>query len=86
MVPTLHVYHDLSACTELAKTVCPRLRDSAYWRSGEITQPRTHFFAQLCMYDMSIIICWLAPRDPERSLDPFQILESNHAVLAIMYL
>ena len=50
---------------------------------GGITQPRTTFFGQLCR---SFIICWLAPRDPERSLDPFQILESNHAVLAIMYL
>ena len=34
--------------TEWAKKVCPRLRDSACWRSGEITQPRTHFFGQLC--------------------------------------
>ena len=30
--------------TELAKKVCPRLCDSTCWRSGEITQPRTHFF------------------------------------------
>ena len=38
-----------SCCTELAKKVCPcRLRDSACWRSGEITQPRTNFFGQLC--------------------------------------
>ena len=36
--------------TELAKKECPRLRDSACWRSGEITQPRTHFFGQLCTY------------------------------------
>ena len=35
-------------CTELAKKVCPRLRDSACWRSGETTQPMTHFFGQLC--------------------------------------
>ena len=34
--------------TELAKKVCPRLRDSTCWRSGEITQPRTNFFGQLC--------------------------------------
>ena len=26
-------------CTELANKVCPRLRDSACWRSGEMTQP-----------------------------------------------
>ena len=26
------------------------MRDSAFWRSGEITQPRTHFFGQLCIY------------------------------------
>ena len=25
--------------TELTKKVCPRLRDSGCWRSGEITQP-----------------------------------------------
>ena len=34
-------------CTELAKKVSPGLRDSACWRSGEITQPRTNFFGQL---------------------------------------
>ena len=38
------------AYTEFAKKVCPRLRDSACWRSGEITQPKTNFFGQLCMY------------------------------------
>ena len=27
----------------------PRLRDSACWRSGEITQPRKKFFGLLCM-------------------------------------
>ena len=35
--------------TELANKVCPRLCDSASWRSGEITQPRTNFFGQLCI-------------------------------------
>ena len=34
--------------TELVKKVCPRLRDSACWLSGEITQPRTNFFGLLC--------------------------------------
>ena len=34
--------------TELAKKVCPRLRDSACWHSGEITQPRTNSFGHLC--------------------------------------
>ena len=34
--------------TELAKTVCPRLRDIATAPAGGITQPRTHFFGQLC--------------------------------------
>ena len=33
--------------TELAQKVCPRLRDSACWRSGEITQPRTLFWQTL---------------------------------------
>ena len=33
--------------TELAKKMCPRLRDSACWRSDEITQPRINFFGQL---------------------------------------
>ena len=32
----------------MAKKVCPRLRDSACWRSVEITQPSINFFAQLC--------------------------------------
>ena len=35
-------------CTEMAKKVCPRLCDSACWRSSKIAQPRTHFFGQLC--------------------------------------
>ena len=32
----------------MAKKVCSRLRDSACWRSGEITQPRTNSFGQSC--------------------------------------
>ena len=32
------------------KCVLCRLRDSACWRSGEITQPRTNFFGQLCTW------------------------------------
>ena len=36
-------------CTELAKKVCTRLRDSACWRSGEITQPRTNFCGHPCI-------------------------------------
>ena len=40
--------HEQVSQSELAKKVSPRLRDSACWRSGEITQPRTHFFGQLC--------------------------------------
>ena len=27
----------------MAKKVCPRLRDSASSRGGELTQPKTHF-------------------------------------------
>ena len=34
--------------TELTKKVCPRLRDLATAPAGGITQPRTHFFGQLC--------------------------------------
>ena len=34
--------------TELAKKVSPRLRDLAIASAGGITQPRTHFFGQLC--------------------------------------
>ena len=34
--------------TELAKKVCPRLRDLATAQTGGITQPRTTFFGQLC--------------------------------------
>ena len=41
-----------SACspnvsTEVAKKVCPRLRDLCH--GGEFTQPRTNVFGQLCM-------------------------------------
>ena len=35
-------------CTELAKKVCPRLRDLATVPAGGITQTRTNFFGQLC--------------------------------------
>ena len=38
----------MSSCTELAKKVCPRLRDLATVLAGGITQPRTYFFGQLC--------------------------------------
>ena len=41
--------------TELAKQVCHRLRDSACRRSGEITQPRTNFFGQLCIANSFVI-------------------------------
>ena len=37
------------ARTECAKNVCPRLRDLATAPAGNITQPRTHFFGQLCI-------------------------------------
>ena len=36
--------------TELAKKVCPRLRDLATAPAGGITHPRTNFFGQLCTY------------------------------------
>ena len=34
-------------CTEMAKKVCPRLRETSPVRGG-ITQPRIYFFGQLC--------------------------------------
>ena len=37
-----------SQCTGLPNKVCPRLRDSACWRSGEITQPRTSLIREPC--------------------------------------
>ena len=43
---SLFSWHVNDNHTELAKKVCPRLRDSACLRSGEITQSRTHFFGQ----------------------------------------
>ena len=46
-MPSCLYIHVLSIYTELAKRVCPRLRDSACWRSGDITQPMTNFFGQL---------------------------------------
>ena len=38
----------LNLYTELAKKVCPRLRDLATAPAGGITQPRTNIFGQLC--------------------------------------
>ena len=44
-MPSCLYIHVLSIYTELAKRACPRLRDSACWRSGDITQPMTKFLA-----------------------------------------
>ena len=44
-----HAIYVLLSLQSWPKKVCPRLRDSACWRSGEITQPRTNFFGQLCI-------------------------------------
>ena len=38
-------------CTGLSNKVCPRLRDSVCWHSGEITQPRTSLIREPCMYE-----------------------------------
>ena len=35
------------------KSLSYRLRDSACWRSGEITQPRANFLGQLCTVDIA---------------------------------
>ena len=45
--------------TELAKKVCPRLRDSACWRSGEITQPRTNVLANSVLFvrKFEVLLC-----------------------------
>ena len=40
---------ELSTVTGLPNKVCPRLRDSACWRSGEITQPRTSLIRESCI-------------------------------------
>ena len=37
-----------AAVTGLPNKVCPRLRDCACWRSGEITQPRTSLIREPC--------------------------------------
>ena len=36
--------------TEMAKKVCPRLREITPTSKGGITQPRTHFFGHLCRF------------------------------------
>ena len=38
-----------SEYVQMAKIVCPTLRDSASGRGGNFTQPRTNFFGQLCI-------------------------------------
>ena len=65
LVPNFQVCNNLTiTVTTIQYRVCPRLRDSACWRSGEITQPRTnvlvnsvetwcHFIALL------ILVCYL---------------------------
>ena len=58
-------------CTELAKKVCPRLRDSACRRCGEITQPRTHFFGQLCTLMNRKTVCQQLPARQQQPLTPF---------------
>ena len=52
---------------QLSKKNCPRLRDSACWRSGEITQPWTNFFVQLCtsnLFSALRLRSFLAPMPP----------------------
>ena len=56
----LKTYASGSRITELAKKVCPWLRDSACWRSGEITQPRTTVFGQLC--SVYFVLCHKAEK------------------------
>ena len=36
--------------TGLMNKVCPRLRDSVFWHSGEITQPRTSLIREPCTH------------------------------------
>ena len=40
---------DVNFTAGLPNKVCPRLRDSACWRSGEITQPRTSLIREPCI-------------------------------------
>ena len=47
--------------TGLPNKVCPRLLDSVFWRSGEITQPRTSLIREPCTHqkiadDLSIAL------------------------------
>ena len=42
--------------------VCPMLRDSACWRSGEITQPRTNFLANSVQWCSISVVTWLKGR------------------------
>ena len=44
------------------KKGCPRLRDSACWRSGEITQPRTNFLANSVQWCSISVVTWLKGR------------------------
>ena len=46
-------------CTEMAKQVCPRLREIARAARGGITQPRTHFFGHPCMYSVVKFLGWM---------------------------
>ena len=40
---------DVNFTAGLPNKVCPRLRDSACWRCGEITQPRKSLIREPCM-------------------------------------
>ena len=44
-------------CLELAKQVCPRLRELAPAAGGGITSPRTDFFGHLCTYVLGLSNC-----------------------------
>ena len=58
-------FHPPLDCTELAKRVCPRLRDLGTAPAGGITQPRTNFIGQLC-----ILRCVLGADDVDDALSP----------------
>ena len=46
--PDTVITYQMKSHTGLPNKVCPRLRDSACWRSGEITQPRTSLIREPC--------------------------------------
>ena len=73
--------------TGLPNKDCPRVRDSAFWRSGEITQPRTSLIRELCILWCLVmeILRWNEGKERAMSNEPERANEAVAVTLLRMH-